>query len=81
MLIAGLSAALTGCFVGDEEAGRWASREDIVAAAGRCGLPGFEPAEAGAGWAAYVPGEDPDRGPKGNCIYNDLRAHGVMATR
>lgn len=73
--------ALTACFVGDEDSGRWASRRDIVAAAERCGMRDFEPTRAGAHWAGYVPGEDPDRGPEGNCIYDDLHAQGLLATR
>jgi len=71
---------LSGCFIGDDQGG-WASRGQIVDAAARCGVPDFEPTEAGAHWAAYVAGEDPDRGTKTDCIYEDLRAHGLKATR
>jgi hypothetical protein len=74
------TVSLSGCFIGDEDSD-WASREQIVAAAKRCGLADFEPTPAGGGWAAYAPGEDPDHGPKTNCIYADLRAHGLKATR
>jgi hypothetical protein len=75
------SFVLTACFVGDENTGKWASRREIVDAAARCGLPDFQPTKAGDAWAAYVEGEDPDRGPKGNCIYADLKSQGKMATR
>jgi hypothetical protein len=75
------SLILTACFVGDENAGKWASRREIVDAAARCGVPDFRPTKAGEAWAAYVEGEDPDRGPKGNCIYADLKSQGKMATR
>jgi hypothetical protein len=75
------SLILTACFVGDENAGNWASRREIVDAAARCGVPNFRPTKAGDAWAAYVEGEDPDRGPKGNCIYADLKSQGKMVTR
>lgn len=75
------SFVLTACFVGDENAGKWASRREIVDAAARCGVPNFQPTKVGDAWAAYVEGEDPDRSPKGNCIYADLRSQGKIATR
>lgn len=75
------SFVLTACFGGDENAGKWASRREIVDAAARCGVPDFRPTKAGDGWAAYVEGEDPDRGTKGNCIYADLKSQGKIATR
>jgi hypothetical protein len=75
------SFILTACFVGDENAGKWASRREIVDAAARCGVPNFRPTKVGDAWAAYVEGEDPDRGPKGDCIYADLKNQGKMATR
>ena len=75
-----LGSMLAGCFVGDEE-GDWASRSQIIEAAKRCGVGNFEPTEAGGGWAAYVSGEDKDRGQKTNCIYDDLAAQGLRATR
>jgi hypothetical protein len=75
------SLVLTACFVGDEDAGKWASRRQIVDAAARCGVPNFKPTKAGAAWAAYVDGEDPDHGPKGDCIYADLKRQGKIATR
>ena len=70
---------LAACFVGDENAGRCASRRQIIDAAARCGLPNFKPTKAGAHWGAYVDGEDFDRGPKGNCIYADLERQGLLA--
>ena len=68
-----------GCFAGDEN--DWASRDQIVAAAARCGVRNFEPTRAGAAWAAYVAGEHPDHGPKGDCIYADLKRDGLLAPR
>ena len=70
---------LSGCFLGDEN--DWASRGQIVEAAGRCGLSGFEPTEAGTAWAAYVPASVPDHAAKEDCIYNDLGRQGLLATR
>lgn len=81
ILAALASFVLTACFVGDENAGKRASRREIVDAAARCGVPDFRPTKAGDAWAAYVEGEDPDRGPKGNCIYADLKSQGKIATR
>ena len=82
MVLAALASfGLTACFVGDENARKWASRREIVDAAARCGVPDFQPTKAGDAWAAYVEGEDPDRGPKGNCIYADLKSQGKIATR
>ena len=81
VLAALASFVLTACFVGDENAVKWASRREIVDAAARCGVPDFRPTKAGDAWAAYVEGEDPDRGPKGNCIYADLKSQGKTATR
>ena len=76
-----VSLGLTGCSVGDENAGKWASRQDIVDSAARCGVPNFGPTKAGDAWADYVEGEDSDPGPKGNCIYADLKSQGKIATR
>jgi len=81
LAMAALSCALGACFVGDEDTRAWASRQQIVDAAARCGVPDFQPTEAGAHWAAYVEGEDFDHGAKGNCIYADLRNQGLLATR
>jgi hypothetical protein len=68
----------------DPDAGEdrlWASRQQIIEAAERCGVPNFEPTKANAHWAAYVEGEDPSKGPKGDCIYADLQKQGLKATR
>jgi hypothetical protein len=74
------SLLLSGCFIGDEDSD-WASRKQIIAAAERCGVADLQPTPAGARWAAYVPGEDPDHGTRTNCIYDDLHAQGLKATR
>ena len=76
-----LTAALatTGCFPGDEN--DWASREQIVDAAARCGVAEFEPTDAGAAWAAYVDRDVPDHAAKEDCIYGDLAGQGLLATR
>ena len=80
-MMAAVSCVLAACFVGEDENRSWASRRQIVDAAARCGVLNFKPTEAGADWAAYVEGEDPDRGQKGNCIYADLKSQGLLATR
>lgn len=72
---------LFGCFPGNDGDIQWATREQVVQAASRCGVHDFEPTQVGAAWAAYVPGEHPDKGPKGDCIYADLRSRGLTATR
>lgn len=59
----------------------FATRRQIVEAAARCGVPNLKPTKAGINWAAYVEGEDPDDGPKGNCIYTVLARQGLRATR
>jgi len=77
-----LAAFCSACFDPDGGEDRlWASREQIIEAAERCGVHGLEPTRAGVHWAAYVPGEKPRSGPKGDCIYNDLRSRGLQATR
>lgn len=80
-MAAAMTFALTACFAGDENGDHWASRRQIVEAAARCGVPDFRPTQAGAHWAAYVDGEHPDHGPKGGCIYTDLRHQALLATR
>jgi hypothetical protein len=72
---------LSGCFPGEDADIHWASRKQVVQAAARCGIQHFEPTQAGAAWAAYVPGENPDKGPRGDCIYADLKSRGLTATR
>jgi hypothetical protein len=59
----------------------WATPEQIVAAAERCGVRDFKPTKANARWAAYVPGEDVQTGVKTSCIYADLARQGLQATR
>jgi hypothetical protein len=68
----------------DPDAGEdelWASPVQIVEAAARCDVHDLKPTRAGVHWAAYVPGEKPQEGPKGDCIYKDLHAQGLQATR
>ena len=70
-----LLVLLTSCGF-DPDAGEdalWATPRQITEAAERCGVHGLKPTRAGAHWAAYVP--------KGDCIYNDLRAQDLQATR
>jgi hypothetical protein len=67
----------------DRDAGEdrlWASHEQMIEAAKVCGVQNFQPTQAGVHWAAYVPGEKPDKGPKGDCIYDHLRTLGLQAT-
>ncbi len=75
-----LCLALAGCFSGDSNE-HWADRRQVQEAAARCGVPDLKPTRAGAHWAAYVAGESPDHGPKGDCIYADLERQGLLATR
>jgi hypothetical protein len=68
----------------DPDAGEdalWASPEQIIQAAERCGIRDFKPTKANARWAAYVPDEDVWKGTKTNCIYDDLQAQGLQVTR
>jgi hypothetical protein len=68
----------------DPDAGEdalWATPEQIVEAAERCGIRDFKPTKANARWAAYVPGEDAQTGVKTSCIYDDLQRQGLLATR
>lgn len=72
---------LSGCSPGGVGDIQWASRKQVVQAAARCGIQDFKPTQVGGGWAAYVPGERPDKGPRGDCIYADLKSRGLTATR
>ena len=58
----------------------WANRADVVAAAARCGVPEFEPEQSADTWLPFVPGENPDTGPKTRCIIDDLQGQGLMVT-
>ncbi len=70
---------LAACFLGDEN--KWATREQVVDAAARCGVPGFEPTKApGDAWAAYVDPHVPQHLAKEKCIYSDLEKQGLGAT-
>ncbi len=76
-----MTAALSGCFIGDESAGEWSTPDQIRQAASRCGIDDFEPTRAGAQWAAYVDETMPDSQAKEDCIYTDLTAQGLRTTR
>ena len=58
----------------------WANKDDIVQAADQCGIPNFEPQDSGVGYVPWVPGEDPDTGPKTRCIIDDLSSQGLQVT-
>ena len=58
----------------------WANKDDIAQAAERCGIPDFEPQEPDVGYGPWVPGEDPDTGPKTRCIIDDLSSQGLQVT-
>jgi hypothetical protein len=75
------AAMLSGCFVGDENASKWSTPDQIKAAAARCGLASFAPTQVGAGWAAYVSASVPDHEAKEDCIYADLAGQGRLTTR
>lgn len=70
--------ALSACTQGSEG---FATRRQVIDAAARCGVPNFKPTKAGINWAAQVDGENPNHGPKGDCIYSDLERQGLKATR
>jgi hypothetical protein len=59
----------------------WASKNDIIAAAKDCGVPNFEPFEAGSAWAAFVPDTIPDHAKKEQCIYDHFEQVGLLVTR
>lgn len=76
-----VAATVGGCFVGDENAGRWSTPKQIEAAAARCGLIDFVPTKAGDAWAAYVDESVPGHRAKEDCIYADLASQGRLTTR
>lgn len=76
-----MAVGTSGCFWGDENAGRWSTPEQIKAAAARCGIANFKPTKAGDGWAAYVDASVPDHAAKEDCIYADLERQGKLTTR
>ena len=59
----------------------WASHDEIVAVAAKCGVPNFEPTKAGAAWAAYVPETVPAHVAKEDCIYKTFARQGLLVTR
>jgi len=81
LAVALLAAGTSGCFIGDEDAGRWSTPAQIKAAAARCGIADFEPTKAGDAWAAYVDDSVPDHAAKEDCIYADLERQGKLTTR
>lgn len=80
-LVMTAAATLAGCFIGDEDAGKWSTPKQIKAAAARCGVSDFEPTKVGAAWAAYVDESVPDHTAKEDCIYADLANQGRLTTR
>ncbi len=81
VLVVTIAASVGGCFLGDENAGKWSTSDQIKAAASRCGISSFEPTKAGDGWAAYVSASVPDHEAKEDCIYADLASQGRLTTR
>jgi hypothetical protein len=75
------AAMLSGCFVGDENAGKWSTPGQIKASAARCGVSSFEPMKVGDGWAAHVDASVPEHKAKEDCIYADLARQGRLTTR
>lgn len=69
----------SGCFSGDRP--NYPSREQVIEAAARCGIEGFEPTNVGAGIAAYVSPTIKDAEQKEDCIYDNLRGRGYLVTR
>jgi hypothetical protein len=79
VLFAGL-ALLVACSDGVPDG--YATWDQIVEAADRCGVPDFKPTDANAAWAAYVPEDVPNHASKEDCIYHDLRERqGLLVTR
>jgi hypothetical protein len=74
-----LLLATSSCFPFDEN--DWASRDQIIEAARRCGVPDFEPTEVGDAWAAWVPDTVPDHAAKEDCIYGDMKRQNLLVTR
>lgn len=81
LLLVGAISVLSGCFYGDENADRWATPDQIRAAASHCGLSNFEPTRAGDAWAAWVGDGVPDRQRKEDCVYAELAGQDRLATR
>ena len=80
--LVGAGGLLSGCWwYGDETAGQWATKREIMAAAEECGVPDFEPQRAGVGWTAYVDDSVPDAEAKEDCIYDRLAEGGRLITR
>lgn len=71
LAIIAAAASVGGCFPGDETQ-ELASREIVVAAAARCGVPNFEPMPRGEGFAAHVDDAVPDSDKKEACITEDV---------
>jgi len=71
-------ALLSGCW---DDGYRWATDDQIVEAAKRCGIPNLVPTKAGGAWAAYVDEAVPDHMAKEDCIYADLKRQGLNVTR
>lgn len=60
---------------------RSATRDEIIAAAQRCGLQDFKPTRMGDGWGAEVNDNTADASKLEDCIHEDLIEQGLVATR
>jgi predicted 2-oxoglutarate/Fe(II)-dependent dioxygenase YbiX len=65
------SALVCGCLPFDETE-ELASREMVIAAAARCGVPNFEPTPRGDGFAVHIDDAVPDSDKKEACIIQDV---------
>lgn len=79
VLFSASALSLSGCFIGPDD--EWATRQQVVEAAGKCGLPLFEPQQVGNAWAAHVPESVLEHKVKEDCIYEQLAQRGLLATR
>ena len=79
VLFSASALSMSGCFIGPDD--EWATRQQVVEAAGKCGLPQFEPRRVGNAWAAHVPESVSEHTVKEDCIYEQLAQRGLLATR
>jgi hypothetical protein len=71
---------MAGCFIGDEFS--YPTKEDMVEAGKRCGIPNLEPTEEAEGsiLEPNVSASLPDARQKEDCIYADLKQRGFYAS-